>query len=457
MNDFQQQALQLAAHQHSPQWLQVLRTEGARTWLHAAWPDRKTELWKYTSLNHLQQQHFKQWAVNDNSWQDKLWQEKKSQVNLIPMEATRLVFVNGQLDSELSTSLPEEVSLFSQADAAAQTLITRHLGQIQNTERNLFAALSNAWVEEGVLLHVPANVKLSKPLYVVHIATATAEAAVSSQRLLLVLDAGAEACVIEHYLSTAEPQNGFLNTLTEISLGDNASLYHSRISLEQEALLHIGGVHANLGRDSSLTGFTLAEGSQLKRIDYQINHRDSGAQYQLDGVYLARNSQFVDYHVNVEHCAPHCTTSEVFRGIVGDSARAVFNGRIHIHKNAQKTLAELSNRNLLTSDRAEIDTKPELEIYADDVRCAHGATISQLDSTAMYYLQSRGISRRQARVMLSFGFINELLYAIPQPEVQDYLQQHLTALFAEGESLLGETEPGSGSVVETGPGTESKV
>src|SRR5690606_41961347 len=155
------------------------------------------------------------------------------------------------------------------------------------------------------------------------------------------------------------------------------------LTLEQAERIPTGRVHVDRWRDARYSGFTLAEGSVLKRIDYQPNHRGQGADARLNGVYLPRNNQLIDYHTNVEHAVPHCTTSEVFRGIIGDSARAVFNGRIHIHQDAQKTLAEMSNRNLLTSDKAEVDTKPELEIYADDVKCAHGATISQLDATAM--------------------------------------------------------------------------
>jgi len=428
MTDFQQQALQLASAQHGPDWLQGLRNEGAKQWQKVTWPTRKNELWKYTSLQSLQKQTFTQWAQQDSDWQD--------QVKLVPLDATRLVFVNGVFDAAASTELPDGVTLFSQADNIAHSVIADKLGRILNTERHLFASLSNAWAAEGVLVNIPANIVLEKPVYIVHVSTPQNEPSVASHRILVVLGDNASAEVIEHYVSTPDSQNGFVNALTEIDVGHNAELRHTRISLEQEDLLHIGGVHVNLHRDARLLGFTLAEGSQLKRIDYQVNHRGRGAELRLNGVYLARNQQLVDYHANVEHCVSHCTTHEVFRGIIGDSAHAVFNGRIHIHPDAQKTLAELSNRNLLTSNKAEIDTKPELEIYADDVKCAHGATISQLDATAMYYLQSRGISEQQARVMLSFGFINELLQEIHQPEVQEALRTHLTDLFAQSSSLV---------------------
>ena len=154
---------------------------------------------------------------------------------------------------------------------------------------------------------------------------------------------------------------------------------------------------------------------------------------------MPRNQQLVDYHTNIQHWVPHCTSNEIFRGIISDQAKAVFNGRIHIHPQAQKTLAELSNKNLLTSNKAEINTKPELEIYADDVKCAHGATVSQLNANALYYLQSRGVSRADAQVMMSFGFINELLQAVEQEAVRQYLSPKLAKLFGR-DPVLDEVE-----------------
>src|SRR5690606_31207639 len=167
--------------------------------------------------------------------------------------------------------------------------------------------------------------------------------------------------------------------MAEEGVGNNARLQHYRINLEQEDVLHGGGGHVDLRRDARFLGFALGQGSRLKRTYYHVNHDGQRAQRELNGVDLPRNRQLIDYHTNVEHKVAHCTTDEVFRGIIGDSAKAVFNGRIHILQDAQKTLAEMSNRNLLTSPNAEVNTKPELEIYADDVRCGHGATIAQLD------------------------------------------------------------------------------
>jgi Fe-S cluster assembly protein SufD len=388
-------------------------------------------MWKYTPLTPLQQDSPAQWAApSREDWQ--------SQVDLIDIDATRLVFVNGQFSADLSSELPAGVVRFADANADQQQLIQQKLGTVVDAERHLFAALSNAWASDGILIHVPAAQVLAKPVYLINVSTTQPVASVSNQRVLMVLEESSKAELIEHYVSTDSQQNGFVNSLTEVVVGANAQVQHYRINLEQEDLLHVGGVHVNLHRSARFHGFTLAQGSRLKRIDYQVNHRGEGAHLELHGVYLPRNKQLVDYHTNVEHVVPHCTTNEVFRGIVGDSSKAVFNGRIHIHPKAQKTLAELSNKNLLTSPTAEIYTKPELEIYADDVRCAHGATISQLNQTSMCYLQSRGISRADAISMLSFGFINELLDQVPEQAVQNYLRPRLTTLFGQGNELLGQ-------------------
>ncbi|WP_024459854.1 Fe-S cluster assembly protein SufD [Marinimicrobium sp. LS-A18] len=429
MSDFQQQALQLAGQQDSPDWLSELRTSGARQWLKTPWPNRKTEQWKYTPLAPLQKTEFAQWAESTAQWQD--------QIEWLELDATRLVFVNGVFDPEASDALPAEVVRFGDANAEQQAVIGQHLGKIVDSEHHLFAALSNAWAsEDGVLVHVPKDTKLAKPLYVVQVSTPGSAPATANQRLLVVLETGAQASIIEHFASTDAEQNGFVNSLTEIEVGENAFLHHYRINLEEENLLHVGGIHANLQRSSQLRGFTVAQGSKLKRIDYQINHCGEGAHLDLQGVYVPRNKQLIDYHTNVQHKVPHCTSNEVFRGIIGDSAHAVFNGRIHIHQDAQKTLAELSNKNLLTSPKAEVDTKPELEIYADDVKCAHGATVSQLNKTALYYMQARGISREEAQVMLNFGFINELLQDVAEPAVRNYLGPRLARLFSSNSDLL---------------------
>ncbi|WP_331345728.1 Fe-S cluster assembly protein SufD [Cellvibrio sp. UBA7661] len=428
MSDFQQQAIKLAAQQTPLSWLEHLRSNAASSWLAQAWPTRKTEHWKYTPMQLLQKTQLQTWGGALNQVDDRAWQHE-----LMPLDAYRLVFVDGVFIESLSSELPAAIVRFSQANTDQQALIKKYLGNIVEGERHLFATLNNAWLDDAVLMHVPRNQQLDKPVYVVNVATMSAAA--SNQRLLVVLDDNARAEVIEHYFSVGEVQDNFVNALTEIHIGDNASLHHYRLNLEEEHSQHIGAVHVDLQRNARLRGFAIALGSRLMRIDYQMNHRGQGAELDLQGIYVPRNQQVVDYHTNICHWVPHCTSNEVFRGIVSDSAQAIFNGRIYIHQDAQKTLAELSNKNLLTSNKAEVNTKPELEIYADDVKCAHGATISQLNENARYYLRSRGLSRAEADVMLSFGFINELLEQIAQPVVHDYLQPRLASLFGRDNSL----------------------
>lgn len=419
MSDFHKQAPQLAGNNSDAlPWLSTLRAQGAGEWATAQWPTRKTELWKYTPLQALERTSFEPRSGLNSETNDSL--------KFIELDAVRIVFVDGRYCPSLSQGTDDSVVLFSEASAVQRDVIASKLGSIANTKRHLFASLNNAWLEEGVFIHVPKNTILSKAVYVVHVSTNAAANTTCNQRVLMLLEEGAQAQLVEHFIADVDVDSGFVNSLCEIQVGNNASVLHYRVNLESEKLVHIGGTHIDLLRDARYKGFTIAEGSVLKRIDYQINHRGEGADLQLNGVYMPRNNQLVDYHTNIEHWVPRCTSNEVFRGIIGDSARAVFNGRILIHPDAQKTLAEMSNRNLLTSDKAEVDTKPELEIYADDVKCAHGATITELDETSMFYLRSRGLTETQARTLLSYGFINELLQQIDQAAVRDYLINYVT-------------------------------
>jgi Fe-S cluster assembly protein SufD len=433
-SEFQQHALKLAGQQQAPEFLQALRHSGAGEFARAPWPGRKSEHWKYTSL--LSLQDFLSAGLPQTS--DTLPACSDLQT-AISDDFTNLVFVDGVLNSQASDALPEGVSLFSQTQGESQQLLQRNLGQVASQvadeRRNLFAALNSAHLTEGVLVSVARNATLGKPINLVYLSSAAAADVMANCRVLVVLEQGASAQVIEQFLSADGATDSLTNSLTELSVGENARLHHTRLHLEHEDSRHIGGVHINLHRNAVLDAFTLAEGGRLKRIDYQINYRGEGAEARLNGVYLARHQQLVDYHTTIEHRVPNCTSNEVFRGIVGDKAKAVFNGRIHIHEDAQKTLAELNNRNLLTSNSAEVDTKPELEIYADDVRCAHGATISQLDETALYYLQSRGVELQQAKMMLSYGFINEVMMSLPYPVLLDSLQRRLRQRFIEESSI----------------------
>ncbi len=424
MAAFTQQAAELQP-QGLP-WLSEFNQRGRARWKVTPFPSRKTENWKYTSLQALADGSYLRWPQARGA-------ELSKQVDaIVGLEACALVFVNGVFMPSLSCrTLPEGVECvrFSQADEAQQAAILAHLGSIADSEKHLFAALNDSWLEEGVYLRVAGNAQVSTPIYIHHITAAEAENFVVNPRLLLHVERGAEATVVEHFSSTEEAQNCFVNAVTEVQLDANARLTHYHLHLEEEHTLHIGGVHVNLERDAALNSFMASFGATLQRSDVVIKHRGEGAHCGLNGIYLPNHHHLVDFHTCIEHIAPHCTSHEVFRGIIGDHGKAVFNGRIHIHPHAQKSAADLSNKNLLTSHNAEVDTKPELEIYADDVKCSHGATVAQLEEKALYYLQSRGVPRERAEMMLSFGFINELLGQLPHVPVRDYLTPLVAALF----------------------------
>lgn len=426
MSDFIQQTA-ANAPTNAPAWLEPLAQSSREFWSTTTLPTRKTEAWKYTRLRPLESGNYANAAkssVVDSSL--------ASIYDVEGLQAHRLVFVDGQFQEKLSdTDLPDGVELIRFADASDQQAeqINQHLGSLVEKEKHLFSALNEAWLNDGLFLVFRKHTLVEKPLQIVWMTTRQDVEFSIAQRLLVLAEEQSEATVIEHFASTTEEQNSFTNSVTELVLEPGARLFHYRLHLEQEQSIHIGGVHAGLGRNAQLNSFQLALGSKLKRLDVVINHQGEGAHCELNGVYLPQREQHVDFHTCIEHAVPNCTTNETFRGIVGDSAQAVFNGRIHIHPDAQKTSAMLSNKNLLTSNKAEVDTKPELEIYADDVQCAHGATVAQIDEQLLYYFLSRGISRQEAEVMLSFGFINELLTQVRHQAVGDFLRPILANRF----------------------------
>ena len=433
MSDFVQQAL-AREPAGAPPWLDFAHRRGREHSRGRVLPNIKVEDWKYTSLRSLEEGAF---VAAPAAPADEAGLRQHFAID--GYDAHQLVFVNGQFNTGLSSvdSLPDGVTLapFSAVPDGDAEAIRRSLGSVAAPADRLFTALNDSWLTDGVYLRVARNVRLEKPVQVVWLSTALAKPTGIAQRLLVELEEGSEAAVTEQFVSADNGDNAFTNGVTELLLGDNARLEHHRLHLEQAGALHVGAVQARLGRNATLTGFHLALGAVLKRIDLKVRLVGEGAHCELNGVYLPRNREVVDYHTCMEHEVPHCTSDETFRGIVSDRARAVFNGRIHIHPGAQKTSAHLQNRNLLTSNTAEVDTKPELEIYADDVQCSHGATVAQLDDKQMYYLRTRGVPEQEARVLLSFGFINELLNRLGREPLQAYLRPQLAGLFAKDPSL----------------------
>jgi Fe-S cluster assembly protein SufD len=431
MPDFMQQPLDRAAAV-APPWLQDYLQAGRARWEASPMPTRKTEQWKYTSLRSLQPDYA---PASDGGIV-----LADAGIDLPRFDGFRMVFINGHFCPEHSDStVPAGVSIvrFADADANQAEQIRRHLGAAVGREQVLFTALNDAALAEGVFLDIEPRARIEQPLHIIWASGNQGEAFSINQRLLVLCGESSNASVIEHFAGARGEQQSFTNGVTELLLETRASLNHYRLHLEEADALHIGRVHARLESQSTLNSFHLALGSVLKRVDLVVDHIGQGAHCEVNGVYLPRGQEHIDYHTCMEHRVPNCTSSETFRGIIGDEATAVFNGRIHIHPDAQKTKAELSNRNLLTSTRAEVNTKPELEIYADDVQCAHGATVAQLDDMSLYYLRTRGVSQANAKIMLSFGFINEVIDSVRCDALRAYLQTLLSQRFARDPALSG--------------------
>lgn len=430
MSSFMQQPLSEAIRR-APHWLQSVQARGLSFWEGAVLPTRRTENWKYTSLTALRDDY-------------ELADPSEPALAALPAAiaadfgGSRLVFVDGLFQEELSELRPADglsVARFENASEAQAEKIAQHLNSTLAVEDHPFAALNTATLRDGVFVEVAASADISEPIEILWLVRAAETPVAINQRLLVLAGESSRATVVERFHSLEGACPSFCNGVTELQLAPNAALSHYRIHEEAGDAVHIGAVHARLERDAQLSSFHLAFGSVLKRLDLVVTHAGPGAYASLNGVYLPRGKEHIDYHSTMEHATPHCSSDAVFRGIIADSASAVFNGRIHIHPDAQKTRAELSNRNLLTSADAEVNTKPELEIYADDVQCAHGATVAQLDETSLHYLRTRGVSRAEAEVMLSFGFINELIEGLKLEALRDYLRPLLARRFARDESL----------------------
>lgn len=397
-------------------WLSAARQKALASLREQQWPTRRTEAWRYTSLHALENLQL------ENASNTPMTDVQAPHVE--GLDAIDLLFVNGDFVASNTSDLPEglQVIMLNEASASEQAHAAALFNQVK-PEAHLFGRINDVLAKQGVIVRVAAGVKLNQPIRVVNMSSAGVE---SHHRLLVELEANAEATIIEH---GAGSEHSLTTAFAEYALGKSAKLEHYRFAMHGGDALFFGGSHFNLGEHSTLNSTVVGYGSQISRLDIDLKHVAEHAFAKMNAIYLLAPKEHFDLHTNIEHIMPNGTTEENARGIVGDKARAVFNGRIHIHRDAQKTLAELNNRNLLLSRGATIATKPELEIYADDVQCAHGATVAEIAEKELYYLLSRGIPRSQALVMLNFGFIQELVNEMPNKALSAWLTPILRERF----------------------------
>jgi Fe-S cluster assembly protein SufD len=341
----------------------------------------------------------------------------------------RLVFVNGRFAPRLSArdALPDG-TLMSLADVFSHQpeRVEAYLGRYAGYDQSAFTALNTAFLRDGAFLSLPPGKEIAEPIHLVFISTGADAPAVAHPRNLIVAGRHSRATVVETYLGSAEDVY-FTNAVTEIVVGEEAGLDHYKVQREGAQAFHISTQQVQQNRGSRFTSHALNFGGGLVRNDVNAVLDGEGCECTLNGLYLASGRQHVDNHTRIDHARPRCASHELYKGILDGQAHGVFNGKIFVHQDAQKTDAKQTNKTLLLSDQAVINTKPQLEIFADDVKCTHGATVGQLDAEAVFYLRSRGIGAREARDLLTFAFANDIIQRIRPQALRSELDRALLA------------------------------
>ena len=422
---------QLAAVRGSqePEFLVAQRRAAGEAFGRLRLPTVRHEDWKYTSLASLAQVP---WRAAPPATVDAGALKWIAQLPPAP----RLTFVNGRFDFGLSdlAGVPEGVFVGSLADALARApeLIEPWLGRRARTTEHAFSALNAALAVDGSAVIVPPGVAVEPTIHVLHVTLAEQPIAVHPRHLVV---AGPDAKVTVAEIYAGQGGEYLVNSQTELYAGEGAEVEHHRIQSEGEAAFHVGLLEIEQGKRSRVRSHSFALGGQLSRVEARALLSGEQADCTIEGLYLGRGRQLQDHLVLVDHASPSCTSHEIFKGILDDRSRGVFAGRILVRQDAQKTDASQVNSNLLLSEDAEIDTKPQLEIFADDVKCSHGGSVGQLDETALFYLRSRGLEASTARAMLTYAFAAEVVERVRPTELRSYVRRLVAKRLPEGERL----------------------
>jgi Fe-S cluster assembly protein SufD len=408
-------------------WLRKLRQDGFARFSEAGFPTTRDEDWRFTSTSAIAQTPF-HLARNGHSL--------PSQTALEPFRVSgatcQIVFVDGRFAPHLSSvgKLPAGITVGSLAVEIARNpgVIEPHLGHYLDFQRDAFGALNTAFLEDGAYVHVSKGVVASEPICVLFVSTAHDSPTVNHPRNLIVAEEDSQATIVEDYVSLGGHQ-AFSNTVTELVAGDHSVISHYMIEREHATAFNVSTLRTQQGRMSDVASHSVLLGGALVRNNIHPILAGEGSECLINGLFIGNGRQHLDNYMLVEHASPHCASRQFYNGILDGHAHGVFHGRIIVHKDAQKTDAKQTNRNLLLSDTAQIDTKPQLEIYADDVKCTHGATIGQMEETALFYLRSRGIDESSARRLLLVAFASECLDRMKEGpvrvHVEKLVQQHM--------------------------------
>ena len=436
-----------------PEWLIELRRKAFDYFTENGFPTIKDEEWKYTDVKEVVGG---QWSVVRSEPRAAATGLTSDISKLLSGIETRnrLVFVDGILNSDLTSlsDLPEGAKVLSFTEAFEDEAFQSNFTKTVEFDFNSFTALNTAFAEQGVFIHVPKNTKMDKPIHIVFIGeNETANFA----RVLYVGEQSSEAEIVEHYTRVTEslpkasgmPSDDgevviagrdhdsqqdagatkeakyFTNNVVEINLADNAKLVHTRVQRESHNAFHIVSSNTNLGRSSVYDNTNITLGGKLSRHDVNMSFNGEGGEAWIDGLYLVEDGQHTDTHSRIDHRVKNCNSHQNYKGILDGKSRAVFNGKVYVHENASGTDAKQSNKNLLLSNDARVDTKPQLEIFNDDVKCAHGATVGQLEEEELFYLLSRGLNEDLARNLLTYGFAEEIINKIEIPSIKKQLDE----------------------------------
>jgi Fe-S cluster assembly protein SufD len=415
-----------------PTSVSELRSRAFERFVELGFPNSRQEEWRFTNVAPVVRQSFDRPAA---AFDAAAVARARAPHRLA--DCDELVVVDGRLAPELGRSSGEldPRLLFGAASrlgAAGWSRVEAQFGRHANFVERPFAALASALFEDPVLVVVPAGVELARPLHVLHFTTAAQTPVAVFPRLLVVGENGSRATVIETHVGL--DGTGYLSApVTELVAGPDAAIDHYKVQREAREAFHLGLLQVDLERNATVSTQTFSFGAAIARHDVEGVLGGEGAEATLNGLYLVRGRQLADFHMRVDHAKPHTASHELFKGVLDERGRGVFNGRIHVHPHAQKTDAKQTSRNLLLSDEALVNANPQLEIFADDVKCTHGSTVGQLDELAVFYLRSRGIGLEAARSLLTYAFASDLVERVRVPALHHSLQEFLLAWIPQGE------------------------
>jgi Fe-S cluster assembly protein SufD len=395
-------------------WLNALRQQATSQFSTDGLPAKKVEDWKYTSLWSFAQQSF-----THNADKVSLSAQQCAQVALLD-DAYRLVIVDGEFSQALSAieELPAGLSITTLSTSFNN--VEHVLGQQVDLAKSGLTALNTMLMNEGIVVTVAADVNIEKPIELLVINSGNTDGLATHLRNVITLERNSKATVIEHYVGLSDV-NYFTNVVTEVVLAEEAELNHYKLQQESGNAFHIATLAAKQASNSQWKTNNISLGAKLARNDVHSQLLGEQSHVVMDGLYLVNNDQHIDNHTRIDHAVPNTTSEELYKGVLDDKSHAVFNGKVLVHKNAQKTDANQQNHNLLLSRGCEIDSKPEMEIYADDVKCGHGSTVGQINEDQLFFLRARGLDEVSARSLLTYAFAVDVLERIPSEEIRQAL------------------------------------